>query len=212
MKTIKSLCTVLTIAVAVTAVSATAATAHTWQNHGMEITTKRAVKAEGALRFNGKMGGIYECSVVVKGTVGPGALGEITSLTSKTSEKVIPCSTIRSEYCVADETLEVEPLFLPWKTELVTIGTELRNQIEGEAFAWKMYCKLDNGKRTYSTECRGEGPSNTAVKNVTGGVDDIFDNKTPLLSCIGYGVDGASVTGTLLLKPVPEEGFLLTAI
>lgn len=99
------------------------------------------------------------------GTVGPGAVGEITGVTTSSGSHEIACEELKSGSCLSP--VHIEALRLPWKTELVTVSGEIRYEIKsgskGETPQWKITCgeprdyELCENKTSYKTANSPEG-------------------------------------------------------
>ena len=207
MKIIKMLPAIVIVAAAFTALSAGAATAHSWRINGSPVAKSKEVVATSKLTFENTHEGFYsfQCSINDKGTVGTLGLGEITSITSEAGAKSISCTIVHSStYC--GSAVEIEALGLPWKTELVTLSGALRNGISNSA-EWKVTCKGVAG--TLVNYCVAS--PNTGVKNVTTGVEEVYDGSSPSTKCFNDGAGAVFVTtGTELLK-TREAGEILGA-
>lgn len=208
MKWMKTLPAVLIVAVALSAMSATAATAHSWRINGSPISGNKEVRGTSKLTFENTHEGFYSftCSINDKGTVGTLGLGEVTDVTSESGSKAIPCTIVHSStYC--QSAMEIEAVGLPWKTELTTLLSELRNSITNSA-EWKVTCKGVAG--TLVNYCVVS--ANAGVKNVASGVEEVYDSNSPRTKCFNDGAGTVFITtGTELLK-TREVTAILSAI
>jgi hypothetical protein len=172
-----------TLALGVFALAPAGAVAHSWTFNGVPLTTAKSVAGTTVGMkplFEFPQHAIYTevGAIEQKGTVGPGAVGEITSITSSGKTVIVGevCGTGGSKW-------EFEALHLPWSTELATVGGVLRDVIKSGGHGvpkWKATCKGG-----ISDEC--EYPTNTGVFNVSLGVEATFDEKSPEGECPFYG-------------------------
>lgn len=199
MKLIKLLGITSLVLLALGALTATAASAHAWENKKAPITEPHNVIGTATLSFEDKWrADKFTCKITSKATVKPGAIGEITGIASKTGAKEIPCEAHESPGC---STVTIEAKFLPWKTELATIGGELRDTIKpaGEFLTpqWTVRCTGTEGKITETCEAS----PNTALKNYSAGVEAIYDAKSPATNC------SAGPAGTFTTKGTEDITF-----
>jgi hypothetical protein len=203
MKTIKTLLVALAAVFALTAVSATAASAHTWKLKGAALKSAVKFHSTQELRFSEKDGLEIECPVVEEGTVGPGAAGEVTSITNAKGSKAIACRTIAG--CESSHSSEVEAYSgLPWKTELVTLYEGLRNQITTTGSKlWKIHCTIS--ETSWTNYC--EATPNMAIDNAKTSAEEVYDGKAPTSNCF-YGPGGNFNTkGGGVLENIADESF-----
>lgn len=165
MKTIRTLAVLLASVVAMAAVFASAASAHEWRLAGVKLTKSVEVKSEWSIHFSDTGdGNSYECKFEEKGTVGPGAAGAITSITTTGATKTKTISCHRISGCSTELTIEAENL--PWTTELTAVGEELRNAITApKSPEWKVVCKGGALEGTYLCSVA----HSTSVKNNASG-------------------------------------------
>ena len=118
MKKIRTLGLALVAVLAVAGIGATGATAYEWQQNGVALTKATAVTGVSTLTLETVLGSGYSCCEILrKGTVGPGAAGEFTSITSPSGAKAIPCAiTAKGTECASQ--VEIEAVGLPWHTEI----------------------------------------------------------------------------------------------
>ncbi len=183
-----------------------------WLINGGQVGTPVTVVTKGRLTVsdhgsneNGRSVAM-ECASSGEERVGPGSLGEITHLTLSgctslyNGKKPLECS----ETSPAPEMTAVN---LPWYTTLVTSG-EATRQVVYEAGkgvpGFNMKCKSTSGL-VRSDVCSGN--TSSAMKNVTGGVDETFDAKSEKLNCGIGGAGQGTVEGTELLEN-PSAGTL----
>ncbi len=194
---------------ALAAGSASAASAHEWQrNHGKgSITKPRGISSMGHLVIFTESEEYAEeetCSFNEKGTVGPGAAGTITSLTSTSGSKVIEC--IRNEGAICREgkhAPRIEAAHLPWDTELTTVEGKLRDEIKSGGSGTpelKMECE-----GYYNIKDKCPFASGVGVENMSNGdVEGIYTRKesNPLY---GYDCGGLSGNHAVYYEGVSEE-------
>jgi hypothetical protein len=190
MKTIKMLSAACAVVFALTALSASAATAHEWRWEGLPLTKAEKVVEIGA-RYEFADAGAritFECTVEQKGTVGPGAAGQITSF------KVSECRTI--EGCEASQTPTLEAVHLPWSTELVTFESGLGNTITTKGAEWKWTCKILGSN--WTEHCTIAPTMN--VTNLGFNVEEAYKNE-PVISCFALGSFHVKASGVLQSEP-----------
>jgi hypothetical protein len=212
MKITKTLGVTLVAVLALGALSASAAGAYEWQIGGRAIVSPAAVSWTSTIKFeNNREGYAFSCTIAHKGTVGAGAKGEITSITSSGGAKAIPCTLTRSS-SDCESAMEIEAQGLPWSTELAAVGDEARNKITG-SHEWKVRCKGILGAITNSC---GVSPS-LGSHNITTGVEQINDVNSPSTACSLDGGDPFITRGseslsstfeTLSISPAPIEWHL----
>ena len=187
MRTIKILVSMLPVLLAVGVVTATAG-AHQWKLNGEPIEkTSIGTTGTATMEFEFR-GGRISCKFTTAGKVGPGAKGEITSISGKSCESLEDCKGLPT----------AQALNLPWVTELMTVEGRLRDVIKGHALGrsglgWSVYCS--SGSEGEKLECFGE--TNTAMYKYESDVEAVFDGHSPALnnSCFG----GLIVNGPLYL-------------
>jgi len=159
-----------------------------WLTNGAAITSARVVKTKWVMKFSDSKGGIFgekveiECFGTDEGTSGPGTSGKITKWT------VTSCKEITVSICPADATA----VHMPWNTKLVLVGEKWRDDIENSgagAPGWNITCP-----GLIEDECTGE--TSTEPRNVTGGVESVFDGKSAKLNCSRGGTGAGAVLGT----------------
>jgi len=176
------------------------------------------VKSKGRLELTDEKGGPFSEAVTVrcpknseaeglnKGTVGPGSTDEITEVTDAAGKTTIECERVAGT-CPAPVTATA--VHLPWHTKLIVVNGEIRDELvsgtakEGEPAGsepgWTVKCS----SVTDTCERQGtEAHQNTAVSNVTGGVDTTFDAKSTNVHCSRGGTGKGKVRGTVhVLNP-----------
>ncbi len=177
------------LALVVGAFSAASASAHTWEFEGRPITGS-PVAAEAyknkVVLYVPEKSGEDTCTLTVKGTVGPGAAGTITSITGPSGEKAAPCSVVGRGETLCEGTAHWEAVNLPWATELTTINGKLKQTIKNGGKGtpgWSLKCGGIFGEQT---EACG-GTTNTGMVNnlPEGKVEAIFNGESPTLPCAG---------------------------
>ena len=175
-----------------------------WELNSKVVTSPTTATGEGTVVIGHALGAT-ECTVKEEGTVGSSGMGEVSKVTGSKGESVLAChATPGSSWC-SSKTMLVEPVNLPWKTELVDepvkneAGEVVRYEVRERFFGasekepgWKVKCEGESSAET----CVGEHSGN--VENVTAGVPVEFDPRSVLLSCSGiiggkYAVEGAVV-------------------
>jgi hypothetical protein len=188
----------LVAAFAITAVAAASASAApVWKLNGVEIKEAVSVKSKsvGKLKLSDTGAGTeIECEGTDKGKVGPGGKDEVIEITAT------GCSFVSAKNgsCEASKPVTAKAVNLPWVTELYEpevgkIRDHIRAHSGGGAPGWVVECTVA-GFFKVQDECTGE--SNTAMSNVTGGVDAIFDATTPKANCSIGGTGTGKVEGT----------------
>ena len=211
MKTIKTFGVALVAMLMLGAVSASGAVAYEWQFNGSAITEAKSVSWTSTIKFENEAEHYtLHCAIVHKGTVGPGAKSEITSITSTGGAQAIPCELSPSS-TACESGAEIEALGLPWTSELGKTGSEVRNALtKSEKDEWKIKCK-----GSVPTNWCAVSPS-TAVYNVNAGVEEIYE-ETRGTKCFETGgtslyTSGREVPiasgGTLSIAPLEPEWLL----
>ncbi len=209
MQRIKILGLALVTVCAVSAlVSASAFAAPEWLLNGKPITTPFSIKSKsvGSLLLSdlGAPGGgtAITCKGTDKGTVGPGAKDEVTEVTAT------GCTFEKAGSCESSKSVTAKGVHLPWKTELELVSGELRDMVTGTSGepGWAVECTV-GGIFKITDECTGL--TSTGISNVSGGVDAVFDAKTPFAKCSVGGANAGMVSGTDLNEN-PVGGTLTT--
>jgi hypothetical protein len=206
MKTIRMFSVALTVVCAFAALSATAATAHEWRNFKGPLTKAMEVQATGPLTFENRAWGYkIQCTVHEMGTVGPGAHSEITSIKSTTGSTEIPCEHVEGGYCTTAAHITTSSK-LPWASELVSVGSEVRNSLVGEP-EWKVTC--EGGYSAFKDWC-GVTPSSGLKNYFEDKVEVIFEEKSPATYCFNTANKGKTffTAGTLKFEAIPSTSGL----
>jgi hypothetical protein len=142
---------------AVSAMAASAASAKEWLLNGAAIATATASVTEGELLLV-DMASNTEilCSGKFIGTVGPGAKDEITLVEDlKGDDPELDCEWIKVAPCelvAAKELVIVEPVNLPWKTEILLEPTPVDDLLNA---GYQVSCKVLG--ITLKNKCVGTG-------------------------------------------------------
>ncbi|HEY3830422.1 MAG TPA: hypothetical protein VGL57_14610 [Solirubrobacteraceae bacterium] len=186
MKTIKMLSGACALVCALTALSASVATAHEWLQSGIPLGKSVNVTQKASYKFG--IGGFsyirFGCEFEVKGTVGVGGKGEVTSV------KEVKC--YENNACQAGASQTVEAVHLPWHTELVTFEGGLGNKITTAEPEWKVKCKLASGENLTET-C--EIYSTASLKNLSFSVEETLKDysKTRCLNHSDFELEGGGI-------------------
>jgi hypothetical protein len=128
------------------------------------------------------------CTGESKGSVGPGKFARIEKIENikcaagKNCEKIIKIA---------------EPINLPWQTELIEEGGNIRNKItavNGKGAGWAMTCRVLGIEG--ADECTSE-EGTTLIEDESGSVESIFDSKTAKAKCSVGGAKSGEVLGTV---------------
>jgi hypothetical protein len=137
-----------------------------------------------------------ECEGSDEGTVGPGTADELTKATA-TKCKVL------SGAC-SEGSAVAHAVHLPWKTKLEVINGEVRDKIESSGAGepgWNVECTA-----IFKVEDTCTGTTTTGIKNVSTGVDAIFDAKSAHANCTQGGAGSGVVEGTdHILNPTGKQ-------
>jgi hypothetical protein len=186
---------------------ASASAAHEWLINGAAITSAKLVhsKALVLLEDSKAIGGAVQvhCKGFNEGTVGPGALDLVKSVTAEllgTNDK-IPCEFDpgKKGLCGATPTPTALAIHLPWHTLIVLIGPVVRDLILADgngAPGWSVTCSA----ATDTCEEEAGAMGTTALTNVSGGVLATFDSETLPAKCSLGGAKSGQVRGTNLTE------------
>jgi hypothetical protein len=190
---------------AISAMASASASALQWLIGGKGITKATAITSSGKLLLadlSAPSGGTYiECTGTDKGTVGPGATDEVTSITAT------KCSfqSGKNGACTASDEVTAAALHLPWKTELVSVSGVTRDKTTATSNpGWDVTCTVA-GIIEVSDECTSANVA-PAISNVAGGVDATFE-ASETASC----TKGTSSSGMVIgpdLNESPSGGTL----
>jgi len=162
-------------------------------------TTELLINSHGTLDLedNKATGGAskIECTGIDHGLVGPGSKDLLNFVEASGCKKI-------SGQC-NEKTVFAKAVNLPWKTLLLYVGSEIRDDLESDGA----------GEPGYTVECGATifelhvedtctGATSTGILPVEGGVDATFDSKSAHANCSIGGTGSGVVTGTdLLLSP-----------
>jgi hypothetical protein len=152
-----------------------------------EVTSSGTLELEDSETLAGASS--VECPGTDVGTIGAGGSDSTVNITVGT------CKKVKEGGC---KTLEkVEPRNLPWATQLVEEGGEVRDTITslvaGKSPGWAVTCNTLLGKKT--DVC--EGVTSTAVNanRTEGSVEAIFEAKSKAAKCSEGGAASGHVRG-----------------
>ncbi len=177
-----------------------------WELNELPLTESAATAWKGNLKMsdsNLPLGGsvAVECETAAQGTAGLVNVGKVTSWTVSNCAAVTGC-----EKSTGTQKDTIEPLHLPWATELVTVEGQLREvAVNGGSGTpgFDLRC-LELGELS-NDECFGT--INLTPKNVTGGISAEF-GAGEKLKCAA-GTNSGSLAGTQSIKA--SAGTLHTA-
>ncbi len=197
---IAGLCLVALAAMAM-ATAATASAQPVWQVNGTEVKGTEKVMGMGTLRLadTKTIAGesAVECSGTTTGTIGPGKIDRVETITIASCKQVKVCENVET----------VLPKNLPWQTELYETESKVLNKISeipsnGEP-GWTVTCKTPLGSKTDEclTEATKEG--NEVQTNETPVEIGTF-NPTSKAKCVEGGKESGKVEGiiTTLSEPI----------
>lgn len=196
---------------AVSVVASASASAHEWKIGGNPITTATSVKSKSTLELEDTKEKVrVKCSGFDKGTVGPGAGDVVEKVTADEAgtNNTITCSFVARGLCEASPAPTAVAVHLPWKTTIETVGTETRDVITADGAGepgWAVTCKAPLLGNITDTCTAATG--NTAMTNVTGGVNLTFDKNSPKANCSRGGTGTGLVEGPDLVES-PGGGVL----
>lgn len=196
-------------ALAISAVAAATASALQWLLDGRPIAKAVGVETPESLLLAdlAAPGGTLaiNCSLVDKGTVGPGEKGEASTLA------VTRCEFQRGDnaLCEASGAVTVLPVNLPWLTLLLSVGGVTHDMIFGDAhpLGWNVTCTVA-GILKVVDECTSAAIAPDVV-NLSAGVDRNFLGEVAACSggtrtsgmVIGTGLTGNPKGHTLSVSP-----------
>ena len=169
----------------VEAIAAGQVTSGEWRQGGASLKESTATTWKGTVKLTDTVGGdAVECEEAGAGSAGPGAVDTTTKVTlSKCVMKAGAC-----------EKPGLEARHLAWNTEL----------IDYDGLTHDLTVSGGSGTPGYALTCNGfltdtcEGTSNTAMENVTNGVDAKFDKEK--LFCTYGGAGSGTLEGTQLIE------------
>jgi len=163
------------------------------------------------------------CHWFATGTVGPHGLALIKSITLELlgSKDLVLClyDKVPNLTCKENEMPDVLAINLPWHTQLILKGAEVRDLLLGHGSGrpgWKLTCKNVLGGTSTDTCEEEEGrPVSLSMKNETNGsgVRGTWDANNPRVKCSEGGGEPATgiVEGTVLTEsPSSKEHLLIS--
>jgi hypothetical protein len=166
-----------------------------WEIKWKEVgATPIAVTSAGKLKLNSG-GTEVECEGTNTGTVGEKGKDEIITIT------VTNCKIVKAGFC--EELIKVEPLNLPWLTQLVEVGGKLKNEIKphagGKNPGWAVTCKTFLGNKT--VKCTAPKAQTLVTNNIPNDtVETEFNAETENASCEGGTSSEGTVRGIITIK------------
>lgn len=173
---------------AMSAFMAAGASAAEWLINGAAIATAKKIKSKGELLLSDDVEKVsLLCKGTDEGTVGPGTLDEVTLI------EATECVFEGGEHgaCEEGKAVTAKALGLPWTTKIEGTRDDITS---ATSVGWNVECTVF-GVFKVSDECT-IGLSSTALENVTGGVNAIFDASTPAANCTRGGAGAGLVNGT----------------
>jgi hypothetical protein len=183
----------LVAVLAMSSVAAAGASAHEWLLNKKPITTATKIHSLGLLLLfdhNPPAGEvIVHCKGFDAGTVGPGAVDLIQSITAELlgTNDLIPCTIDKAGGCKSGTTAKALALNLPWHTELYEEGGEVRDMVTADGAGepgWDVTCENILGGKT-TDACNAPLGSTGKLINLVGGlgVSTEFDAKSQAANC-----------------------------
>jgi hypothetical protein len=180
-----------------------------WLRKSEAMTESKPVEWSGTISLKDGHGALdgpitVECKDTVKGTAGPKAAGEVTSVAMS------GCTSPGTNPCSEDPSLEARNL--PWKTELASlsgIAHDLLDESGGVLPALKLTCADDDGLPV-AAECKGglSGPLSNLEHGL--GVTALFgaeEEEGRLLPCSVGGSGTGRIESSQTIKLVNGETF-----
>ena len=184
----------LVVALAMSAVAAgSASAAHQWLIGGSPIAAATKVHSKGLLLLtdhnplgNASLETILHCKGFDAGTVGPGVLDLVESITAELlgTNPRVTCVFDKAGGCESSPAPLALAVHLPWHTALYLEGTEVRDMILPDGAGnpgYKVVCKAPL-LGMITDECTAPLGS-TGLANVAGGVEGIFEAKAQNTNC-----------------------------
>lgn len=170
--------------------------AGTWRQGGSALTEPVAAKSAGTIKLTdeGASGGALkvECGQSTEGSVGAHAADEQSTFSASS------CAQVSGTVCEKGHPVTLVPLHLPWRSEVI-VGNESTRDVIVEsgkgAPGYAIKCTVA-GIFEIVDECTGT--LQTAMTNVTGGVDASFDGEK--LKCTLGGSGKGLVEGGQLVE------------
>ncbi len=207
MRSTKTLGAALLALLALGAMLASAASANEWRDNGGTIVQPKSVTYAPEVEFLIASTERVVCNLTTTSTVGPGAVGEITSIKSSSGKSPVLCEQRGNPGLCEPRAEEVEAIHLPWATELTTVEGQIEDIIKSSGHGtpgWKIKCTTSAfGKMT--RECEIAMPM--TVSNQTGGVSSSFIQKTERCFEPFFGYESVRFGGGGVIK-LTEAGTL----
>jgi hypothetical protein len=196
--TLGSALAALTTILALAAAAPASSYAHSWELNGVPLTRSVVFTGTGEWKFGETaLQQTFNCPVLQSGTVGPGALGQITSVGEGTNHVLSCSSTGRRDECGG--AVHVEALNLPWHTELATVNGKLSYVVLGGGVnppEWKFKCANET---LFHYKERCEATSTASAFDETGGVGTELPSSGREVTCLESSAK-LTTEGTLLMK------------
>jgi len=182
---------------AISAVASASASALQWLSNGKPITSPISISSTSVgkllLADLSATGGAVaiECTGTDKGTVGPGAMGAVSSITATS------CSfqSGKNGSCTAGDKVTAVAVNLPWLTGLTTVGSNTHIPLSGTGGnpGWSVECTVGGIIKVQDT-CTSAAAAPLAI-NVSEGVDATFEAPETASCTLGNATSGI-VRGT----------------
>jgi hypothetical protein len=166
-----------------------------WLQAGATLTKAQATKSTGTVTLTDEGAGMtFECEGTSEGFAGPGSLGEVTKWTAS------KCTELSSKTsCEKGKPVTLAAVHLPWRSELATVEGVTRDVLSEDgkgAPGYEFKCTVAGIYKV--TDLCTATQLDTAMTNVTGGVDAVFDGEK--LKCSVGGAGTGKLEGTQLLE------------
>lgn len=182
----------LVAACVMSAASVASASAHEWLIGGASIVSPVTVHTLGLLLLTDDSAPLgateVHCHGSETGTVGPGALDLIKSITAELlgTNDLIPCNLVKAGGCKSGTIAKALALNLPWHTELYLDGSgHLRDMITSDGNGepgWDVTCENIIGGKT-TDACNAPLGSTGLLTNISGGVTTEFEGESQKANC-----------------------------
>jgi hypothetical protein len=171
-----------------------------WRQAGVELSKSVGTKSKGAVKLTDEATSLsVECEATGEGSVGSGSAGEATEWTAS------KCTLLATGgVCEKGKAVGMTAVHLPWRSELV----RLEGLVEGTrdiiasggkgAPGFDIKCTV-GGIYKVADECTATHLE-TAMTDVTGGVDAAFDGEK--LNCSVGGAGKGKLEGTQLVEAI----------
>ena len=199
----RSMCrTVLVVLVAVFALSAVTASAALaapeWYSKtggvfkkvtSLEVKSTTKITVNDTGWFEGEK---MTCEGTMEGTIEAGGLGKINHYT------VSHCTS--KGHCETEGSILVEPVNLPWKTELYSVGGQYRDRIVSGGSGtpeWEFTCEVSHARQ--SDVCGFNTSAKIFNNGQLGSVEESFDAGSNRTRCSKGGAEAGKLEGTISL-------------